>query len=223
LDLEERWEDVFSEAQRKLLNIARALVFNAEIICFHNPLAKLDMELGPLVMQVIREHIQAKGLALDGDAAHRRPRTIFLTSSHPTAIMKADLVYNVSPSNGISITTRHMACGLPDVGINEQLDLGCDSSKPDLGNIVFDPEPSGDTPIISSEQFIEVAAPVAAVAVYEEPFNMKGSSSLRDQRKERTNLMRGEQCVKEGAIRSKVESKFFSVQRFFSQAPRRAS
>jgi ABC-type multidrug transport system fused ATPase/permease subunit len=109
LDLEDNWDTIFSQAQRKLLNIARALFFNAEVTCYHAPLAELDPFHMPLVMQVLHEHIKEKGLGLDDDLFHRRPRTIFLTSSNPVAVLEADHIYMVDRNNGISMLTNEMA------------------------------------------------------------------------------------------------------------------
>jgi ABC-type multidrug transport system fused ATPase/permease subunit len=107
LDLEEIWSNVFSDAQCKLLNIARALCFNAEVTCFHTPLAKLDQEHMPLVMQVFKTHIRGKGLAQE--EPDDRPRTIFLTSSNPIAVMEAETIYMVNPTSGLSLVTHEMA------------------------------------------------------------------------------------------------------------------
>jgi ABC-type multidrug transport system fused ATPase/permease subunit len=120
LDQQENWDCTFSEAQRKLVNIARALFFNAEVTCFHSPLAKLDPTSMPLVMDVLSEHIQQRGLALDNDTKHRRPRTIFMTSSNPIAVMEADHIYAVSPENGISLLTQEMARELLNSQFNER-------------------------------------------------------------------------------------------------------
>lgn len=109
LDLEEDWDDVVSENQRKLLNIARALINNAEVICLHKPMAKLDPGAPEMVVKVLHEHINEKGLHLDSDSAMRRPRTVFLSSANLSAVLKAHSIFSVSREHGISKLTHEEA------------------------------------------------------------------------------------------------------------------
>lgn len=101
LDLEEDWAEVLSESQRKLLNIARALINNAEVICLHKPMSKLDPSQPPKVLEVLHGHIASKGLALNSDSSSRRPRTIFLSSCNPTVVLAANSIYQIRRATGI--------------------------------------------------------------------------------------------------------------------------
>jgi len=102
MDLNKRWHEVFSVAQCKLLNIARALVHNAEVTCFHKPIANLDTEHQPIALKALREHVEQRGLCLDCDPATCRPRTIFISSSNPGVVEAADTVFRISKVTGIS-------------------------------------------------------------------------------------------------------------------------
>jgi len=102
LDYSDDWEAIFSEAQNKLLNIARALINNAEVICLDKPMAKFTPDRADKVAQVLLEHVQNKGLAINNsDVRLRRPRTIFLSASMP--IEEANSNYFVCRKKGISL------------------------------------------------------------------------------------------------------------------------
>lgn len=112
-DKEGDWATIFSNSTCQLLNIARACIFNADITCFHKPLEKIDTDTQPIVMMMLREHIDNKGLAMPDDEDNlRRPNTIFLTSVNPISCLEADLIYNISLHNGLSEVTKEMAVNM---------------------------------------------------------------------------------------------------------------
>lgn len=103
LDYDADWTQYFSDSTCQLLNIARALIFNPEVICLHKPLEKVDHEHQPHIMEVLREHIDHKGLELPEDTHNRRmPRTVFLTSNNPIAVMSANLIYKIASDTGVT-------------------------------------------------------------------------------------------------------------------------
>merc|ERR1712216_164808 len=114
LDEERDWREVFSETECKLLNLARAFLFNADIMCFHKPLANLDAEKRRSVASALREHVLLKGIAMPcNSAAHRRrPRTVFITSSKLEALVEADCIYHVDKTNGVSTVTLEQSLSL---------------------------------------------------------------------------------------------------------------
>jgi len=98
------WAEEFSEAERNLLNIARALTSNCSILCVHKPM-RVGMESGELVKRVLkafRDFVDMRGLGLDPKTRHlRQPRTCIVTSNKQEAIDSADEVYMVSRKDGI--------------------------------------------------------------------------------------------------------------------------
>jgi len=67
----------------------------------------------PYVMSVLREHINSKGLELGEDVCNRRrPRTIFLTSANPTAVLEADMIYKIENDIGVSELSHKNALGI---------------------------------------------------------------------------------------------------------------
>lgn len=101
-DVVKPWTEIFSGAQCKLLMIARALVNNAELICIHRPLGRLDSDTKPVIMAALREHVQRKGLYMERPRKFRRPRTVFLSSHDLDVVSMADKVYSVSREGGIA-------------------------------------------------------------------------------------------------------------------------
>mmetsp|Transcript_29442 Transcript_29442/g.52396 ORF Transcript_29442/g.52396 Transcript_29442/m.52396 type:complete len:330 (-) Transcript_29442:91-1080(-) len=113
LDQEGDWMSYFSGSTCQLLSIARALVFNADITCYHKPLEGIHSDMQPYVMSVLREHINSKGLELGEDVCNRRrPRTIFLTSANPTAVLEADMIYKIENDIGVSELSHKNALGI---------------------------------------------------------------------------------------------------------------
>jgi ABC-type transport system involved in cytochrome bd biosynthesis fused ATPase/permease subunit len=99
-DDELKWSDIFSGAQCKLLTIARALINNAELICFHKPLVTLDDEKMLHVIKSLKDHVQQKGLLEKTHPMMRRRRTVVITSSQQFAVEKASEIIRLSSDKG---------------------------------------------------------------------------------------------------------------------------
>ena len=76
-----------SRSDKKLLHLARALVYNPEILIVHSPTLLLDQEHQHVIIDVLRDFVNERGLELPKATRYRRrPRTcVFSTRS------KADL------------------------------------------------------------------------------------------------------------------------------------
>lgn len=93
----ENWRDVLSLTQRVLLNLARALVSNPEVLIIHKPTLVFDDDLGEHTFDVLREFVDEKCLVMDPAMwSHRRPRTCVATTVHAKGIQIADKVFEVS-------------------------------------------------------------------------------------------------------------------------------
>jgi ABC-type multidrug transport system fused ATPase/permease subunit len=102
LDRVEDWETIFSESERKLLNIARALIFNAEVMCLDKPLAQLEEHTqGRMVLQVLKEHIANRGLGLGSSTDMHRPRTVLYSTSTWDDTSIADSIFHLSRVRGL--------------------------------------------------------------------------------------------------------------------------
>jgi len=82
-DRKQSWSEVFSNTQICLLSLARALVYNPEIMCLHNPMLPYNDEVKSEVMNILKDFVENRGVAQSADSAHmRRVRTCLVTTSH---------------------------------------------------------------------------------------------------------------------------------------------
>jgi len=89
--VEQDWRSKFSAAEIQLINVARALVANAEILCIHKPTAVFNDILANNVMKALRQYIVQKGVCQNPSTTHlRRPRTCVFTAVRPTVVDYAD-------------------------------------------------------------------------------------------------------------------------------------
>jgi len=103
-DAVSEWTEQFSEAERNLLNIARALISNPNILCIHKPMrvGNDSIELVSAVLQAFRDFVDWRGLEQDTATRHQRqPRTCIFTSNKQEAIDGSDCVYMASTTDGI--------------------------------------------------------------------------------------------------------------------------
>jgi ABC-type multidrug transport system fused ATPase/permease subunit len=72
-----------SRSDKKLLHIARALIYNPEILIVHSPTSYLDQEHQHVIIDVLRAFVDERGLELPEKTRHRRrPRTcVFSTGA----------------------------------------------------------------------------------------------------------------------------------------------
>jgi len=108
--LQEDWYETFSQVQCKLLGIARALVNNFEITCFHKPLSGVTAVDREHVMDTLREHIAQRGLVATTDLTliQKRPRTVFLSAQLKDATQLAH--YTNSPKDIIMLEKDSCRC-----------------------------------------------------------------------------------------------------------------
>jgi ABC-type transport system involved in cytochrome bd biosynthesis fused ATPase/permease subunit len=91
------WSQDLSPSQRSRLHLARAFIANPEVLVMELPTALFDQRSAHNLLDVIREHVDMKGLYVD--ARHRvtaRPRTCVLSTMRPEACNVADKVYVVT-------------------------------------------------------------------------------------------------------------------------------
>lgn len=98
------WGSVFSATELQLLSIARALITNPNVLCFHKPVQLFDDKTQKSVCQVLKEFVQNRGIEQKGiDIMQRRPRTLIITTSADGVCLPlCDKVFHVSRETGIS-------------------------------------------------------------------------------------------------------------------------
>jgi len=77
---------------RTLINIARALIFNPEVLIMHQPTLALTHDQQEKVMLVLKEFVENRGLGKDGPPWLRRPRTLLYSTLAPAGFKLADRV-----------------------------------------------------------------------------------------------------------------------------------
>jgi len=95
------WVASLSHTDYARLNLARVFVGNPEVLVMHKPVATFDDREREHITDLLREHVDEKGIELSESKFTRRPRTLFFTSSTTIGVKKADLVYKVSLKDGV--------------------------------------------------------------------------------------------------------------------------
>merc|ERR1712176_551297 len=91
------WSDIFSQTNRQLLNLARALIANSEILCIHKPTAFFDEVRSRRIFKILHEFVEDKGMMQDSKTwCTRRPRTCIVTSSKICGVQMSDCIFHVS-------------------------------------------------------------------------------------------------------------------------------
>jgi len=102
MDTEEHnWRTKLSAAECQLLNLARALVANAEMLCIHKPTAVFNNASAQTVMQALRHYVEERGVCQNSSIIHlRRPRTCVFTAVRRAAVDFADDIIYVDQTGG---------------------------------------------------------------------------------------------------------------------------
>lgn len=100
--LNAKWAAELSHTDYARLNLARVLALNPEVVVIHKPALLFDDHERTKVVQILREHVEGKGLFMPVESYEfRRPRTLFFTSMSATAVRQAHVVYKVSMKAGV--------------------------------------------------------------------------------------------------------------------------
>jgi len=93
---EPRWWARLSKTDVAKIHMARALIANFEVLVVHRPCAHFDPGTGNLILDMIGEYIEGRGVDMEAPKWARRPRTCFYTSDYPDLETQwADQVWEV--------------------------------------------------------------------------------------------------------------------------------
>lgn len=96
-----------SAFQKKQVHLARAFVYNPEILALHRPVDEVDATQLDLILDLLRDFVDQRGLELDStQMLKRRPRTVIFTSGHARSSVCtriADVVWSLSEDKGVQI------------------------------------------------------------------------------------------------------------------------
>jgi len=125
---EQNWSTKFSAAETQLLNLARALVANAEMLCIHKPTAVFNDVLAHTVMKALERYVLERGVFQNPSKIHlRRPRTCVFSAVRRAAVDHANDIIYVDNSGARRIDQeelKHLETDLrPSTGWLQQLTI----------------------------------------------------------------------------------------------------
>ena len=90
------WQKALNYVEVAKIHLARALIVNSEVLVLQRPLIHYDDSEGDRIANVIKRHVQERGLQLPAVSRHRRrPRTCFFTPSTLAESTLADVIWRV--------------------------------------------------------------------------------------------------------------------------------
>eukprot|EP00747_Dinoflagellata_sp_TGD_P155441 gnl/TRDRNA2_/TRDRNA2_177579_c1_seq25.p1 gnl/TRDRNA2_/TRDRNA2_177579_c1~~gnl/TRDRNA2_/TRDRNA2_177579_c1_seq25.p1 ORF type:complete len:782 (+),score=119.82 gnl/TRDRNA2_/TRDRNA2_177579_c1_seq25:108-2453(+) len=92
-----RWQHKLTMSDMSLVHLARAFVFNPNILVVHKPTSPFNHAKANLVMQLLEEFCTLSGIEVDSEQAYRRPRTLFYSSDMPADEQdRAKLIWEIN-------------------------------------------------------------------------------------------------------------------------------
>lgn len=102
------WTALFSQSECQRLSIARALVYNPEVLCLHKPCLGLADDEAVPVMHAFRDFVTNKGVDMNlGSIDKRRPRTCIFSTERRGLAPFADEVFRISRACGVQRLDRN--------------------------------------------------------------------------------------------------------------------
>ena len=127
LDISEQssWQDQLSATDRRVIQLARALILNPHVLVLHRPLASLDEDVAACVLAALRRFIERRSLFADNSPASLLSRTVFFSTStlDERAIEAADEIVVVgTPRGGASLLRQDLIAQSSMVSVGEAAD-----------------------------------------------------------------------------------------------------
>ena len=104
--LQMSWQDQLSATDRRVIQLARALITNPHVLVLHRPFASLDEDVAARVLSALRRFIEHRSLYTDSSPASLLSRTvIFSTSTNDerTLLAADDVIIVGTPVGGASL------------------------------------------------------------------------------------------------------------------------
>jgi len=96
-DQTDSWQARLSTTDQVLINLARAFIYNAEVLVLHRPTNLLSIRLAKQVYALLHEAVQNRGLGMPASTVMlRRPRTIFVSCVRDFALERIDTLLCVA-------------------------------------------------------------------------------------------------------------------------------
>jgi len=93
------WRNFLSISDVMLVHLARAFIYNPEILVMNRPTSQLPESLASEVFGMLREFVDNRGIELPKESASkRRPRTAFISFARAGGVLNSDVVWVVDNS-----------------------------------------------------------------------------------------------------------------------------
>lgn len=104
---DESWAKRLSFRERRMINFARALLYNPEILVLQKPLDDCDIDDVATILSVLREYVDQRGIGGEGSISGRRPRTVFFSGGtfHHSKLPfeMSDVVWHLHNVHGVTV------------------------------------------------------------------------------------------------------------------------
>lgn len=91
-----QWARTLSISERMVIHLARAFVYNPEVLVMNRPTSQLAEDIADDVFEMLREFVDNRGVELPSEFKEkRRPRTAFVSFSRISGMLKSDTVWLV--------------------------------------------------------------------------------------------------------------------------------
>jgi len=93
------WRNFLSISDVMLVHLARAFIYNPEILVMNRPTSQLPEQLANEVFGLLREFVDNRGIELPRESSEkRRPRTAFISFARAGGVLNSDIVWVVEKS-----------------------------------------------------------------------------------------------------------------------------
>jgi ABC-type multidrug transport system fused ATPase/permease subunit len=91
-----RWTETLNSSDAALIHLGRAFIYNPEVLVIHRPTLLLSGRSSEVVLEMLREFVDERGVELPVDnSGRRRPRTAIASFARAGGVQLADTVWGV--------------------------------------------------------------------------------------------------------------------------------
>lgn len=95
-DDDDSWMDKLSRSEQKRFQLARAFVYDPDVLIIHKPVDDLDGDLKNTVLGLMREFVDKRGLELPAESLQkRRPHTVIFSGGSSSLHPISDIIWRV--------------------------------------------------------------------------------------------------------------------------------
>jgi len=94
---EDTWPHTMTHSCLMRLHLARALIANPDVMVLERTTQHFNRDFVVEILELFRQHINERGLCLEGDVDSRMCRTVFYSTDSVAQAMKADVIIEMDP------------------------------------------------------------------------------------------------------------------------------